>query len=98
MMALLASKLPVSQERLYEVKWDGYRTIAVKKSRLGDGVGLFRSEALVPAKNGEEQHSSNNRQARNDKRQHEQPECSSLQHGKVLQRRSKAAEGSTPLF
>jgi hypothetical protein len=94
----MSGKRPSAQNGSTKVKWDGYRTIAVKKSRLGDGVGLFRSEALVPAKNGEEQHSSNNRQARNDKRQHEQPECSSLQHGKVLQRRSKAAEGSTPLF
>jgi len=47
MMALLASKLPVSQERLYEVKWDGYRTIAVKEDRLGHGVGLSGSRGRL---------------------------------------------------
>ena len=38
MLATLADALPVSAEWSYEVKWDGYRTIAVKN---GDRVVLY---------------------------------------------------------
>jgi len=42
MAALTTAKLPEGEQWLYEVKWDGYRALAVKR---GDSVRLLSRKA-----------------------------------------------------